>query len=83
MNNINKLKQLREEAGLTQKQIAEKLGVSESYYCQLENNKRRMPLQLALDIAAILNKTPNDIFLPSSFAKRQETSTSNDSPKTA
>lgn len=69
---MNKLKQFREEAGLTQKQIAEKLGVSESYYCQLENNKRRMPLQLALDISAILKKTPNDIFLPDNFAKCQD-----------
>ena len=69
---MNKLKQFREEAGLTQKQIAEKLGVSESYYCLLENNKRRMPLQLALDVSAILKKTPNDIFLPNDFAKCQE-----------
>lgn len=69
---MNKLKQFREEAGLTQKQMAEKLGVSESYYCQLENGKRRMSLQIALDIAAILRKTPNDIFLPSNFAERQE-----------
>ena len=69
---MNKLKQFREEAGLTQKQIAEKLGVSESYYCQLENNKRRMPLQLALDVSTILKKTPNDIFLPNDFAKCQE-----------
>jgi len=69
---MNKLKQFREEAGLTQKQIAEKLGVSESYYCQLENNKRRMPLQLALDVSAIRKKTPNDIFLPNDFAKCQE-----------
>ena len=69
---MNKLKQFREEASLTQKQIAEKLGVSESYYCQLENNKRRMPLQLALDVSTILKKTPNDIFLPNDFAKCQE-----------
>jgi DNA-binding XRE family transcriptional regulator len=75
---MNKLKQFREEAGLTQKQIAEKLGVSESYYCQLENNKRRMSLQLALDIAAILKKTPNDIFLPSTFAERQEQNKNSD-----
>ena len=61
---MNKLKQLREEAGLTQKYMAEKLGISESYYCQLENKKRRMSLQIALDVSAILKKTPNDIFLP-------------------
>jgi DNA-binding XRE family transcriptional regulator len=69
---MNKLKQFREEANLTQKQVAEKLGVSESYYCQLENNKRRMSLKVALDIASILKKTPNDIFLPDDFANCQD-----------
>lgn len=61
---MDKLRIFREEAGLTQKQIAHKLGISESYYCQIENTKRRMSLQMALDIAAILKKTPNEIFLP-------------------
>lgn len=51
--------------------MADKLGISESYYCQLENNKRRMSLNIALDIASILKMTPNDIFLPDNFAKRQ------------
>ena len=66
-----KLIKFRKDAGLTQKNIAEKLGISESYYCQLENGNRRMPLQIALDISAILNKTPNDIFLASNFPKRR------------
>ena len=72
-----KLRLLREKAGFTQKQMAQKLGISESYYCQIENTKRRMSLQMALDIAAILKKTPNEIFLPDDFAERQANQASN------
>lgn len=68
---MDKLLKAREKQGLTQKQIAEKLGISESYYCQLENGKRRMSLPVALQIAAILKTTPNDIFWPDNFAERQ------------
>ena len=68
---MNRLRAFREQARLTQREMADKLGISESYYCQLENEKRRMSLRMALDIAAILKKTPNDIFLPDDFAKRQ------------
>jgi len=69
---VNKLRGFRRQVGLTQKQIAEKLGISESYYCQIENNKRRMSLQTALEIAAILRLAPNDIFLLNNFAKRHD-----------
>lgn len=68
---MDKLKEIREKAGLTQLDMAQKLGISESYYCQLENGKRKMSLDNALKISAILRKTPNEIFLPSNFAKRQ------------
>ncbi len=68
---MRKLKDIRTKAGFTQQQVAEKLGISESYYCQLENGQRRMSLDYALKIATILKRTPNDIFLPPDFAKRQ------------
>ena len=56
MNKLNQV--LSEEAGLTQKQIAENL-VSESYYCQLETTKKNA---FAVSIGfIILKKTPNDI----------------------
>ena len=68
---MDKLKPFREEAGLTQLEMAQRLNISESYYCQLENGKRRMSLDVALSIAAILKKTPNEIFLPENFAECQ------------
>ncbi len=69
---VNKLKTSRENAGLTQAQMAEKLNISESYYCQLENGTRRMSLDNAVKISSILKTTLNDIFLGNNFAKCQE-----------
>ena len=34
-----KLREMRKRKGLTQKELAEKIGVSESYICQVENGK--------------------------------------------
>ncbi|MCK8827129.1 helix-turn-helix domain-containing protein [Natroniella acetigena] len=64
----SRLVQFREEADLTQKDLADKLEISESYYCLLENGKRRMTLDNALQIANELDKTLNDIFLGSDFS---------------
>lgn len=69
---MNKLAELRKNVGLTQKQMAEKLNISESYYCQLENGNRRMSLEMALKISSILKKTPNEIFLSNNFAECKE-----------
>ncbi|HCS74695.1 MAG TPA: XRE family transcriptional regulator [Clostridiales bacterium] len=56
------LKQSRIEAGLTQSFMARKLGISSSYYCLLENGKRRITLDLALSISQIIDKPLEDIF---------------------
>lgn len=49
------LKQLREQAGLTHKQVSEKLEISEPYYQMIEAGKRqkRMDISLAAKLAAI------------------------------
>ena len=39
MNDGNKLKILRSEYGYSQREIAEKIGMSKSKYCRLENNE--------------------------------------------
>ncbi|MBP2071371.1 helix-turn-helix transcriptional regulator [Thermoanaerobacterium saccharolyticum] len=59
-----KLKEIRKSMGYTQLYMAKKLNISESYYSQLENGNRRMPLSIALKIAKVLNKSFEDIFLP-------------------
>ena len=49
------LKKLREDAGLSQKELADKLGISESYYFYIEagTRQKRMDLSLAKKIAEI------------------------------
>lgn len=59
---MNKLKQLRIKNNLTTKEIAERIGISQSYYCLLENNKRRLFYDTAKKIAKIFNLKPDDIF---------------------
>lgn len=57
-----KLKQLRLNKGYTTKDMAEKLGISKAFYCQLENNKRNLSYVMAIKIAKIFNKKPDNIF---------------------
>ena len=51
------LKTLREGQGMTMKALAEKLDISESYYCAVENGTRqkKMDIILASGIAAVFN----------------------------
>ena len=50
------LRNLRIEKNLTVKAMAEKLGISESYYCAIENGERqkKMDMLLASGLATIL-----------------------------
>lgn len=53
------LKTLRKDNGLTAAELAEKLGISESYYCLIENGERqkKMDIVLVTRIAEVLNKS--------------------------
>ena len=42
------LKEARTNKGLTMKDIASKLGISESYYCAIENGERQKNMDLTL-----------------------------------
>ena len=46
-----RLKELREEKGLTQKQFAEKLGINSVTYLHYEKEQREPPLSLLADFA--------------------------------
>lgn len=52
MENI--LEQKRKERGLTQQDMADKIGVSRQYYNELENKKRQPSVTAAKKIAQIL-----------------------------
>ncbi len=48
------LKNFRVQANQTLAEVAVKAGISESYYCQIENGVRNAPVHTAKKIAAVL-----------------------------
>ena len=59
---MEKLKQLRNEKNLTCQDIADILKISKCFYWQLENSKRTLSYEMAIKIANVFNKKPDDIF---------------------
>lgn len=57
------LKALRNEKGLTMKDMGEKLGISESYYCAIENGERqkKMDMMIASGLATILGISVSNV----------------------
>ncbi|MBQ8465315.1 MAG: helix-turn-helix transcriptional regulator [Alphaproteobacteria bacterium] len=68
----NNIRKLRKVAGLTQEQLAEKIGISQVHLGRLENNARSMDLEQVESIAAALGVKPIDI-LPPSWQEEQIT----------
>ncbi|MFD2133302.1 helix-turn-helix transcriptional regulator [Pseudogracilibacillus auburnensis] len=59
---LEKLKLIREKAGLTYQEVADKVGISKEYYWMIENGKRKLSYELAVKIAKVFNAKPDDIF---------------------
>lgn len=59
------LYQLRKEKGITQKELAQKLGISETTYRQKEKGQRAFKSDEMFIIADILEKDIGEIFLDS------------------
>lgn len=62
MYNMEKLKKMRKQSGLTIYNMADKLGITASFYSQIENKKRRLFYDMAIKIADIFEVTPDEIF---------------------
>ena len=54
------IREAREQKGLLQADIAEKIGVSRSYYAYIEAGKREIPFTLAIHLCQVLNLDIND-----------------------
>lgn len=68
---IKTIAQYREECGLTQEIMAEKLGISIPAYNMYENGKRSIPVDAVSKIKEILEIPENEantLFLPKTFA---------------
>lgn len=59
---IQNLKELRKEKGLTQKDVAEKLGISESTYSLIENDIVKISVNRAEELSRILDVSPMIFF---------------------
>ena len=58
----NRVRQLREEQGLTQKQLGEKVNVSRQAINAVETGKFDPSRWLAYDIAQLFNKSIEEVF---------------------
>ena len=57
-----KLKELRQKNRYTTQIMADKLGISKAFYCQIENGVRRLSYDMAVRISKIFNLKPDTIF---------------------
>lgn len=62
MSLLAAIKRLRKQKGLTQGQMAEKIGVERQVYQQLESGTTRLDTDRLAQIAAVLGKTPIEIY---------------------
>ncbi len=59
---VLKLKELREKANMTQRDVAEMLNISQQGYCGWETGKRFPSGKKILQLCQIFKCTPNDLF---------------------
>ena len=57
-----KLKKLRKEQNLTQKNLSSMVNIHRSYYSMIENGKRNPSLRVAISLKRALNYQYDDIF---------------------
>lgn len=59
----NRIKERRDQLGLTQAELAERLKIHTSYLSKIENEKKPINVRLAIRIARELNTTVEHLFL--------------------
>ena len=59
---MKKLKEIRSSKNLTCAQMAEKLGITKSYYWKIENARSILSYKMAWNIAKIFELKPDDLF---------------------
>lgn len=59
---FTKLKEKRYAKKYTNRVMAEKLGISKAFYCQIENGSRKLSYEMAVKIADIFNCKPDNLF---------------------
>lgn len=69
------LKNAREKLGLTQADVANKLGIATNYYCDIENGNRQkeMKATLLIELSTILQIPVNEMLTEEKRIKAQPT----------
>jgi len=65
---MKRLRELRRKRDLTQDDIARVVGISRSFYTQIENGTRTPSLKVAMRLAHLFDVSVEAIFLPSDVA---------------
>lgn len=60
---MNRLKELRAQSNLTQKAVANAVGITTSYYGMIELGVRKPSLSLAMDLARFFDTSVEEIFV--------------------
>lgn len=67
-----KLRELRLSEKYTTKAIADKLGISKAFYCQIEHGVRRLSYDMAVRIGKVFNLKPDEIFLEDHIENKKD-----------
>ena len=59
---FKKLREKRIQKGYTNQKMAEKLGISKTFYYQIETGSRKLSYEMAIKIANIFNVKPDTLF---------------------
>jgi len=59
------IRNVRKEMGFSQAELAERVGISSGYMCDLERSKRWPSAKIIVQLAAVLKLEPFQLFLPS------------------
>lgn len=63
-----KLYEARKKRGLTQQEVAERVGIDRTHYVRIENGSRTPSLGVARKIASVFGMPIEEIFFPESVA---------------
>lgn len=59
---VNRVKEYREQAGMTQQELADAVNISENHLSSIENGRKRLTYPLAVQIAHVLECETRKIF---------------------
>lgn len=66
---MNNLKKIREEANMSQTELAASVGISQRYVAFIEKGDKTPSLKSAINLAGVLGCKVEDIFLPQKCTK--------------